>query len=184
MRQSLPRDGDDLVRQPARLGFTAILLAASGLVIAAPARAAPGANASVSANVVKPLILKWVQDLDLGTIVLGPGTWSGATVAITRNGVFTCTNANITCTGATKVARYNVSGTNNQVVRISAPNVTLTNQDDPTKTLLLVVDSPGSVTLTNSGPPGTTFPLGGSISLSSTTAGGTYVGTFNVTVDY
>jgi hypothetical protein len=40
------------------------------------------------------------------------------------------------------------------------------------------------VTLTNSGPPGSSFSLGGSISLSSTTAGGTYVGTFNVTVDY
>lgn len=170
--------------QPARLGFTATMLAVSALLAAAPARAAPGTSASVSASVVKPLILKWVQDLDLGTIVLGPGTWSGATVGITRNGVFTCTNTNVTCTGATKVARYNVSGTNNMVVRISAPNVTLTNQSDPTKTLVLVVDSPGSVTLTNSGPPGSNFSLGGSIALSSTTAGGVYVGTFNVTVDY
>lgn len=158
---------------------------ATATLFATPAFAVgPNQNANATAKIVKPLTLTWVQDLDLGTIVLGPGTWSGATVAITRNGVFTCTNANITCTGATKVARYNVSGTNNQVVRISAPNVTLTNQDDPTKTLVLVVDSPGSVTLTNSGPPGSNFSLGGSISLSSTTAGGTYVGTFNVTVDY
>jgi hypothetical protein len=184
MRQSLPCDGDGHVRQPARLGFTAMLLAASAFVAGAPARAAPGTSVGVSASVVKPLILKWVQDLDLGTIVLGPGTWSGATVGISRAGVFTCTNANVTCTGATKVARYNVSGTNNQVVRISAPNVTLVNQSDPTQTLTLVVDSPGSVTLTNSGPPGSNFSLGGTISLSSSTAGGVYAGTFNVTVDY
>ena len=49
---------------------------------------------------------------------------------------------------------------------------------------LLDVDNPGSVTLTNSGPPGTKFALGGAISVNSTTVGGTYSGTFNVTVDY
>jgi hypothetical protein len=184
MRQSLPCDGDGLVRHPARLGFTAIGFAASVLVAVVPARAAPGTSASVSASVVKPLTLKWVQDLDLGTIVLGPGSWSGATVAITRNGVFTCTNANITCTGATKVAKYNATGTNNQTVRITAPNVTLVNQNDTTQTLTLVVDSPGTIAMPNSGNQGVTFPLGGSISLSSTTAGGIYAGTFNVTVDY
>jgi hypothetical protein len=38
--------------------------------------------------------------------------------------------------------------------------------------------------LTNSGPPGTDFSLGGTITLSSSTVSGTYSGTFNVTVDY
>jgi hypothetical protein len=69
-------------------------------------------------------------------------------------------------------------------VQITAPNVTLVNQSDPTKTLTLVTDAVASVTLTNSGPPGTNFNVGGSISLSSSTAAGTYSGTFNVTVDY
>jgi hypothetical protein len=172
------------VRQLARPGFTALFLAVAAVSAAAPARAAPSGVVSVNASVVKPLILTWLQNLDLGSIVLGPGTWSGASVAISRAGAFSCTNANLTCSGATQVARYNVSGTNNQVVRISAPNVTLVNQSDPTKSLTLVVDSPGSVTLTNSGPPGTNFSLGGSIALSSSTAGGVYAGTFNVTVDY
>lgn len=171
------------MRQRARTGFTALIVSLAALTAAAPAHAANNV-ATVQANVVKPLILTRVQDLDLGSIVLGPGTWSNATVAISRAGTFSCTNANLTCTGATQVAKYNVSGTNNQVVRISAPNVTLVNQSDPTKTLTLVVDSPGTVTLTNSGPPGSNFSLGGSITLSSSTAGGTYSGTFNVTVDY
>jgi len=171
------------VRQRARTGFTAMMISLAAFAAATPAHAANNV-AQVSANVVKPLILTWIQNLDLGTVVLGPGTWSNATVAISRAGIFSCTNTNVTCTGATQVARYNVSGTNNQVVRISAPNVTLVNQSDPTKTLTLVVDSPGTVTLTNSGPPGSNFSLGGSISLSSTTAGGVYSGTFNVTVDY
>jgi hypothetical protein len=183
MRQSLP-DGDGFVRQPARLGFIAFFLAVAAITAAAPARAAPGTVATVNATVVKPLTLKWVQDLDLGTIVLGPGTWTGATVAINKAGVFSCVNANVTCSGATKVAKYTVTGTNNQVVRITAPNVTLVNQNDTTKSLVLVVDSPGTVTMPNSGNQGVTFSLGGSISLSSSTAGGVYAGTFNVTADY
>jgi len=169
------------VCQRARTGFTAVMIGLAAAT-ATPARAAPVAQ--VSATVVKPLVLTWLQDLDLGSIVLGPGSWSGATVSLSRTGVFSCTNSNLTCSGATQVAGYNVSGTNNRTVRITAPNVTLVNQTDTTKTLTLVVDGPGTVTLTNSGPPGTNFWLGGSISLNSDTAGGLYSGTFNVTVDY
>jgi len=180
MSQSLP-DGDEVVRHPARKGFTAIMLAAAA-VLAAPAQAAP--SVTVQANVVKPLILTWLQNLDLGSVVLGPGSWSGATVAISRAGVFSCASPNLTCTGATQAARYNVSGTNNRTVFITSPNVTMVNQSDPTKTLTLVVDNPGSVMLTNSGPPGTDFQLGGSITVSSSTESGVYSGTFNVTVDY
>lgn len=164
--------------------YRLIALLACALIGASRADAAPSGSASVSANVVKPLILTWLQDLDLGSIVLGPGTWSNVTVGISRSGVLTCANANVTCSGVTKVAQYNVSGSNNNVVRITAPNVSLVNQNDPSQRLTLVVDSPGSVTLTNSGPPGTNFSLGGSISVNSTTVGGTYSGTFNVTVDY
>jgi hypothetical protein len=158
-------------------------MAVAALAAAAPARAAPPV-ATVKAKIVKPLTLRWVQDLDLGTVVLRPGTWSGATVGISRSGVLSCTNANVTCTGATKVATYNVTGTANQVARITAPNVTLVNQDDPSQTLTLTVDSPGSVVIPNSGNKGVDFSLGGAITLSSSTAGGLYSGTFNVTVDY
>jgi hypothetical protein len=167
--------------QRCRLRLTAVLMCV--LSFAGPGHAATQV-AQVNANVVKPLILTWLQDLDLGTITLSPGIWSGATVSITRAGVFSCSSANLTCTGATQVAEYNVSGTNRSVVQISAPNVTLVNQSDSTKTLTLVVDNPGTVTLTNSGPPGTDFFLGGSIALSSSTASGVYAGTFNVTVNY
>ncbi len=141
-------------------------------------------NASVTANASKPLILTKLQDLDLGTVTLGPGTWSNAIVSLTRAGVFSCGSANVTCTGVATVAQYNVQGSNQQTVRISAPDVTLVNQTDPTQTLVMTVDSPGTILLTNSGFPGINFTLGGSVTLNSTTSGGTYVGTFNVTVDY
>ena len=164
-----------------------LLLALSALIgtasIGTPARAA-SQNAKVSANVLKPLTISWVQDLDLGTITLTTGTWTGATVAISRAGVFSCTSPRVTCSGVPQVARYRVTGSNSQPVRISAPNVTLVKQGDASKTLTLVVDSPGTINLPNSGNQGTIFPLGGGITLNSTTADGVYRGTFNVTVDY
>ena len=133
---------------------------------------------------LKPLTLEALQDLDLGTVILGLGNWSNATVAISRDGQFSCASANLTCLGAPRVARYKVTGSNKQIVRITAPSVILRNQADPTKMLTMAVDSPGTVTLTSSGQPGNNFDLGGTITINSTTATGTYQGTFQVTVDY
>ena len=141
-------------------------------------------TASVNATPVKPLLLTKVQDLDLGSVTLGAGAWSGATVSISQDGVLSCANANIVCAGAVLPAKYNIQGSNQQTVNISAPNVTMVNQNDSSQTLTLVTDAPASVLLTNSGFPGKDFKIGGSVTLNSSTGAGTYVGTFNVTVDY
>jgi hypothetical protein len=141
-------------------------------------------TAAVKAKVIKPLTLEALRNLDLGTITLKPGSWSNATVGLSRTGVFSCASTNLICSGPTSTARYKVTGSNKETAIISAPNVTLVNQSDPTRTLTLVVDNPGQVTLTSSGKQGSTFDLGGSITLDSTTASGDYRGTFNVTVDY
>lgn len=159
-----------------------ILVAAFAAAVGAPAHAVTQ-SAAVNANVVKPLSLVWLQDLDLGAVTLPPGTWSGATVGIAQGGAFTCT-AQVVCTGATSAARFNVTGTNRMAVVVSAPNVILVNQSDPTKTLTLVTSSPAQLTLPNSGNQGVTFNVGGSIALSSTTVSGTYRGTMTVTVNY
>jgi spore coat protein U-like protein len=151
---------------------------------AGAAASAASVTASVSASNVKPLIIAKLTDLDLGSVTLGPGAWTNATISISQAGVLACTNANLTCTGATSAASYNVQGSKQQVVNISAPNVTLFNQADSTRTLTLTTDAPSSLTLANSGFPGSNFSIGGSVTVDSTTAAGTYVGTFNVTVDY
>ena len=156
---------------------------ACSAAVGAPAGAAT-VTAQVTANNVKPLLLTKLQDLDLGTVTIGPGIWSNATVSLSQAGALSCVSANIVCSGATMVSRYNVQGSNQQTVRISAPNVTMVNQSDATQTLTLVTDAPASIFLTNSGFPGVNFSIGGSVTLNSTTSGGTYVGTFNVTVDY
>lgn len=159
-----------------------IILAAASATIGTPARAVTQ-SASVNANVVKPLTLVWQQDLNLGTVALPAGTWTGATVGISQTGAFTC-SSKVICTGMTTAASFNVTGTNKMMVTISAPNVTLVNQADTSKTLTLTVDSPGQLALPNSGNQGVTFGIGGSITLDSTTPGGTYKGTINVTVNY
>jgi hypothetical protein len=159
-----------------------LMIAISVAGFAAPAHAVTQ-SASVTAQVVKPLTLVALQDLSLGTITLGSGSWSGVTVGISNSGVFTC-NLNVTCTGSPQVAQFNVTGTNKMVVQISAPGVTLVNQSDPTKTLTLAIDNPGQAILPNAGQQGVDFNLGGSVTLSSTTVGGTYRGTIEVTVNY
>ncbi len=165
-----------------------IILRVLALLVCGPwmsaAAHAASVTATVNANNVKPLEISKLTDLDLGSITLATGVWSNATVSISQAGALSCTNANLTCTGATAVASYNVQGSKQQAIRISAPNVTLVNQNDSTKTLTLVTDAPASLVLANSGFPGSNFSIGGSVTLNSTTAAGTYVGTFNVTVDY
>jgi hypothetical protein len=142
-------------------------------------------NATATARIVKPLTLAWARDLDLGTIVLsGTGTWTGATVGIDKAGAFSCVNTNVTCSNAHQTAQYTITGTNNQVVKITAGDVTLTNQNDGTSQLTLTVDKPATVNLGTSGSTGYTLDLGGAITVASNTPDGTYSGTFDVTVDY
>jgi hypothetical protein len=153
------------------------------VLIASSAHAAT-VTASVNATPTKPLLLTKVQDLNLGSVTLGAGVWSNATVSISQTGTLSCANANIVCAGAILPAKYNIQGSNQQTVYISAPNITMVNQSDSSQTLTLVTDAPTSVVLTNSGFPGKDFTIGGSVTLNSSTGAGTYVGTFNVTVDY
>ena len=67
-----------MVTRAAKKALAAALFA---LCCFAPAKAATQ-NATVTANIAKPLTLTSLQSLDLGTVTLKPGSWSGATVAI------------------------------------------------------------------------------------------------------
>jgi hypothetical protein len=158
----------------------AAVLAASPAMAASASSTGPDKNASATIRVLRPLTLKWVQDLDLGTVALGQGAFS-TNVGIAKDGTWTCDTTKVTCTGTHQVARYNVAGTNNRTVTISAGNVTMTSGAN---SLLLTVDSPLTVDLGASGTSGVNFSLGGSVPLSNTTPDGLYVGTFNVTADY
>ena len=140
-------------------------------------------NVQVKVSFVKPLTLTGLQNFDLGTIILsGAGTWTGATVRLSQAGALTC-SANLICSGASQVAKYQVSGSNKQTVSILAPPVTLRNAINGS-TLMLSLDAPQSLVLTNSGNSGAEFSVGGLLTINSSTADGVYSGALAVTVDY
>jgi hypothetical protein len=165
--------------------FLRITAAAAALALSATpalAQVQPDKQATATARIVKPLTLTWVQDLDLGSITLVNS--GSTTVGISRLGAFSCPAGNVTCSGTPQVAKYKITGVNNTNVTVNTGSVTLVNQADATKSLLMTVDSPGTVNLGNSGTSGTEFSLGGNITVSGATAEGTYIGTFAVTVNY
>src|SRR5215203_4603599 len=110
MSGSSATDDGGIVRRQTHLWLTAAGAFICVACLAAPVGAAT-ATAKVSANVLKPLTVTWLQDLDLGTIALGGGTFSSVSVGISRTGAFTCP-ASLVCTGARQVAMYNVTGSN------------------------------------------------------------------------
>ena len=158
---------------------------AAALVLAAtPAMAVgPNQNATGTARIFRPLQLQFVQNLDLGKIILSGTPPFTATVQLSSANVLTCPAA-VTCSGATTVAQYRVIGTNNQNVTVSAPNVTLSDGSGNNLTLTTAGFYSPTVALGASGNAGVVFSIGGSITVANTTPDGVYTGTFNVTADY
>jgi hypothetical protein len=151
-----------------------------GLVPAGHAHAAQ-TTIKASAKVVKSLTLIRKQDLDFGTIMLS-GDSGTFTVSISMTGVLTCPGG-FTCSGTPRPAILNVSGSNGNVVRITALPSDLVNATDGSKLRFTPV-APPTITLTNSGSPGKDFNMGGSIVIPSTAADGVYSGNIEVTIDY
>src|SRR4051812_38770349 len=121
--------------------LAALTLTATPALAASASSATANPQAKASARIMKPLVLTQKQDLDLGTIALGQGTFS-TTVGIASDGTFTCDINKVTCSGTPQVAKYNVVGTANRVVTITAPDVTL---KSGTNNLTLTVSNPGTV---------------------------------------
>jgi hypothetical protein len=144
----------------------------------APAQAAQ-ITIQANANVVKALTFTSKQDLDFGTVM--PAATGTTTVSISSAGAINCPAA-ATCTGAARPAIFNLQGTNKGVVRITVAASNLINSVNGS-TISFTPVAPGTVTLTNSGAPGTDFNVGGSIAIPST-ADGTYIGNIDVIADY
>lgn len=157
--------------------------------LAATLVAATSANAATTsvsngpvqahATIVKPLTLTKVSDMDFGSIVVQ----DNGTASLSNSGTLTCP-ATLTCAGTGTPAEYTVTGTNNQVVYITAPNVTLTNTGNPGTPLTLVLTGPSQITLPNSGASGINFKLGGDLAIAASTKEGVYQGDLAVTVNY
>ena len=159
--------------------FTTPLTAlAATLALASPADAAQ-ITAATSAKIIKPVALTKLQDMDFGTLLVT--NYAGTrNVVMSRAGALTCP-AEITCSGTTKQARFNLQGTNNTVVLISVTSAGLVNGSN---TIPFTSDVLSSVTLTNSGAPGMDLDVGGTLTINGAMPGGTYSGTLTITADY
>lgn len=156
-------------------------LTAFALLGAIPLASAEAAQITIQANakVVKALTFSSKQDLDFGMIM--PSATGTSTVSMSMMGVVTCPSGS-TCSGATRPAVFNVQGSNQQVVRIFVAQSDLVNSVNGS-TIRFTPVAPATVTLQNSGFPGSDFNVGGSIAIPST-ADGTYIGNIQVTAEY
>ena len=156
------------------------------------------ATATANANVLKPLVMTGGQTIAFGNIVTpATASFTGTfTVdpAATQTSTFCATG--FTCSGTVKSALFNLQGTNNANITFNVPTtVSMVLQGatgtPPTLTLttknsIAANSGTGNYTiqLPNSGAPGRDFYVGGSVTITEATAGGTYVGSFTVTADY
>ena len=148
-----------------------------------PAVAAPTSSsngpATARARIVKPLTLTRTSHMDFGDIVVQ----DAGVATLAMGGALTC-SVTLTCAATGTPAAYLVTGTNNQVVTVTAPDVSLTNAANPGTPLTLDLNAPASILLPNSGATGENFSVGGSIAVAATTRDGLYTGDLAVTVDY
>lgn len=157
------------------------LRALAGIALASIAFAADAAQitATMSANIIKPVQLTKIQDMDYGTLLVSNYTGT-RNVVMSRAGAVTCP-VEITCSGATKQARFNVQGTNKMVVGITVTSGGLVNG---TNTIPFTPDVISSLTMANSGAPGTDVDIGGTLTVDGSIPGGVYTGTLTITADY
>lgn len=168
------------------LRLAAVAATTAAFALATPAAAAPvgvaGVKPQAKARIIRPLTLTGVRDLDFGTIVLGSVNALGESVSLSTAGVLGCGSGGLTCSGTYQTGRYNVTGTQGQVVTVAATNATLNGSNGGTLTFVTAV--PANFALPNSGAPGANFDVGGSITILPGTVDGVYAGDMEVTVDY
>lgn len=175
--------------------------AATAALLALPTQAgAATANATATAKIVKPLLMTGGGTLAFGQLITpSTATYSNTftvAAAATQSGTYCQTG--FTCSGTPAAAMFNMQGTNNTPLNVTIPlSVTMTNTSwggtgaAPTITLNTtnsIAANNGTgvyvTTLPNSGSPGRDFYVGGSMTVTQASEGGSYSGTFTVTADY
>ena len=164
---------------------SALRLAAVGglsLAAASPALAAT-TNASATATIVTPIAITKVTDLAFGNIVAG----SGGTLAVSAADVVTPTGVTVPAsnTGTRNAAVFTVTGEGSYTYAITLPStdqtITHTNAVDAMVVNTFVSNPSGTGALTA----GTQqLKVGATLNVGAAQVGGTYSGSFSVTVAY
>lgn len=158
-------------------------LLAVAAVAATPAAANPE-QFTANATIVKPLEITKVDDLNFGTITMGSALVSSNVTMDPSDSSQAQCGANLTCLQTdSKPGKFTVAGVGTQTVDLDygTPPSTLDLVGGTTETVAFTLDAPSSVGLTDGDG---TFYVGGSITVASTTAPGTYQGDLEVTASY
>ena len=164
----------------AAFAAVATAVATPALAQQVPVEANPKAKAH--ARILKPLVLRGTTDLLFGDIVVGTvaGTQT-VTIDHTADTLTGCSNG-LTCSGTVRRAVYNIEGSQGADVTVDSVQSDLENAAGDV--LVFTPNHEDTVTLVNSGNPGTNFYVGGSITLDSNTPEGLYEGDMEITVQY
>jgi hypothetical protein len=168
-----------VIRSFLLLAFGALALLASP----AGAQGTTSQRATASVNVMKPLQLTTVRNLQFGTILVGSFT-GDQNVSVTPSGRTCGSGTGLTCSGVFNTAQFRVTGTNNQIALISSATSTVSLTNATGATLVMTPTFPGSVSFNNSGNQGVLFEVGGTMAFTSSMADGVYSGTLEIQVAY
>ena len=137
------------------------------------------ATVDVTATLLAPVSISSSGDLDFGDMIT---TGTAGTVTVTPAGARTC-SAEVDCLGGfPAAAAFDVTGEGGNTYSITLPSsATLTSGGD-TMTIDTFTDDAGATPTLSGG--SDTFNVGATLNVGATQAGGTYSGTFSVTVNY
>lgn len=161
--------------------FTRTFLGALALTLLIPAagfaQSSDTESAQAFANIVQPIVLTLVTDLDFGDIVVdatNPGT-----IQVAPDGTVTPTV--VTSLGGTSPATFTVAGENGRLFNVSAIADFNVSGPGPDMLVSAVTSDCGGCTVGTDG-----VAVGGTLNVASgaTQTSGAYVGTFDVTVNY
>ncbi len=137
------------------------------------------ATVDVTATLLAPISISSSGDMDFGDMIT---TGTAGTVTVTPAGVRTC-SPEVDCFGGfPSAAAFDVTGEGASTYSITLPSsATLTSGGDTMTIDTFNHDAGGTPTLSGGSD---TFNVGATLNVGATQAGGTYSGTFSVTVNY
>ena len=160
-------------------GLLVALLATPSAAIAAPARATD----SATVDLLSPLTIQKLQDLDFGTVAV---TGAGTAVIDPLPNTITTTGGLVAAGGAPHAALFRGAASQNSVVNIKLPKqpITLTRVGG-TQTVTVsnfTLDGPSKKQMAQA----TTFDIrvGATLTVPAGQVAGQYIGTFDVTAQY
>jgi spore coat protein U-like protein len=157
-----------------------VLLAVSVLSAVAPAIAQSSAATSetTAVTIITPIAISPVTPLSFGSVSVGT---TGGTIVLPATGSATYTGDVKNATGTTAPAQgaFKVTGVTGQNFTVSVVGTALTSGANTIPLSGISNSTPTAITAT-----GSTFTVGGTLTIAASQAAGTYAGTITATVAY